>query len=269
MNKAGHPYLLRVFSTILHQMKSKEELNSVCEIILFCLELKRLTLIDRYLLNQISLIICGKISISINADTLLHEQVLNLMDFMLENELVNEIFQDFISHWVQKLKIANNWQGYVPKESALGKSNLETIKEDEELPGKKAPRKKNTAKPAKAKPIEFKRPMNRIEKALFQNLLFLFDLKPNADKYFKKDFGYSLLDLEGNIIWADKRTCNNLDLKKADFVEKDSKVNLFELMIPPSRQYLKYKFSGQLFSQDTKLGDSISMSYVIYSRVAM
>jgi hypothetical protein len=272
MNKAGHPYLLRVFSTILFKMDSADNLDNSCEIILYCLELKRLSLIDRYLLDQICLIICGKISISINKGITLKENVFNLMEFMIENEMVNKIFEEFIKEQIDQLKCMHNWEGYSKKESdhSFNKSKLETINEDEELNESKNPRsKKHLKKSIKKIPNKFYRPTSRIESALYQNLLFLFDLKDDAEMYFKKNFGYSLLDLEGNIIWADKRTCTTLDLKSSEFQEEDSKVNLFDLMIPPSRQYLKYKFSNQLFNKATQLGDSISMSYVIYSRVAM
>ena len=234
MNKVGHPYLLKIFSTILHHLSNSIKLNNMSQILLHFFEKKQVSLIDKHLLDQMSLIICGKISISVNYKVELKENVLILMDYMVENEMINCIFEKFIHDQITEIKKKKKWKGF--------------SKEDE----------KKFIQP-------LPKPLNLLESALKQNLLFLLDLKPKAIEYFKENFGNSLLDFEGNFLWADKRTCNILDLKKPQFASEDSKVNLFNLMIPPSKRFLKKKLGGVIFKRENPFGTRRSMSYVIYS----
>lgn len=265
MNKEGQSYLLKVFSTILNKMSSAEALDNVCEIILSCLESKRLDLLDRNLVQQISLIISGKIALSRLKGLRFQVQVFRLLDFMVENEMVNEIYRDFISGEISQLRQENGWKR-APKAreeaSPSGSSKLDTIREMDET------EEQSDSKALGPWPCEavVERPLNLLETALKKNLFFLLGTNTKAEKYFKNNFGYALLDMRGNFVWADKRTCSTLDLKKPQFSSEDSQLNLFEMMIPPCRNYLRYKFGGHIFQEHDQMGQSRSFSYVIYSR---
>lgn len=88
-----------------------------------------------------------------------------------------------------------------------------------------------------------------------QNLDNLLNLNNRAEKYLNKNFGISLLDLEGNFIWCDTNSERFFENKK----KKNTSYNLFELMAPISRASLKKKFNikdqqGEIFQGEKNVG---------------
>lgn len=272
MNKAGLPYLLKVFSTIMKKMSSREALDGACEIILLSIEKKTLGHVKSHIIDQLSLIIIGKISLLVSLQIQLGPHTLALLKFFKRNKLVNEVFQDFVS-MLTRSKL------YPLSSSKVKRDSLLRGDQAKELMGQKEENQCISFPSLKDQPTLIHRPPEQLglerllsfhELALVKVLVILFELNLAAENYFKKKFGYSLLDLQGNVIWADKRSCTIFDLKKANFEGQEARViNLFEMMIPFSRNYLEAKLSEQLFSETAQLGESASFSYVIYSRVTM
>jgi hypothetical protein len=208
-----------------------------------------LSTISPLILKNLALTICGKISICVNAKIVLGKHVQNLMQFFIKNNLVNKVFQGFLMEQIKKIK---------EEENMMNSFKIEDIKEEESLYASENEFKVMNVN--KAKPHVD----NHLKEALYQML----NISEKAEKYTKKHFGYSLLDLQGNIIWADANSCTLLDLQKKDFAEEE-KVNFFDLMIPMSKKYLHMKFGEQFFADSKEVGASKAFSYVIYSRTAM
>ena len=96
-----------------------------------------------------------------------------------------------------------------------------------------------------------------------ESLDILVNIEEKAEKYISKRFGYSLLEVNGHIIWSDKKTREKLNFTEDRL--KTSGVNLFNLMIPFSKDYLKKKFGGHVFPVHAGVGFTRCFSYVIYS----
>lgn len=84
-------------------------------------------------------------------------------------------------------------------------------------------------------------------------------------KLINRNFGYALLDLQGNFIWCDEKSLKVFEMQTSD----PSNQNLFELMIPFSKRLLRHKLGGELFAEDSRVGSSKTFSYVIYSKTSM
>ena len=108
-----------------------------------------------------------------------------------------------------------------------------------------------------------------MEKNFNLNLDILLNLDSRAERYINKNFGYSLVDLNGDIIWCDKNSEKFFEINQ----KKTENKNIFNLMIPFSIHQIFKKFcikNGnlyELFEKDNKnLGKSIAFSYIVYSK---
>lgn len=63
-----------------------------------------------------------------------------------------------------------------------------------------------------------------------QNLDNLLNLNNRAEKYLNRNFGISLLDLEGNFIWSDNNSERFFEIKR----KKNQRTNFFSLLAPIS-----------------------------------
>lgn len=114
-----------------------------------------------------------------------------------------------------------------------------------------------------------KKEEDEMEKNFNLNLDILLNLDSRAERYINKNFGYSLVDLNGDIIWCDKNSEKFFEINQ----KKSENKNIFNLMIPFSLHQIFKKFcmkSGnftELFEKKNKnLGKSIAFSYIIYSK---
>lgn len=103
-----------------------------------------------------------------------------------------------------------------------------------------------------------------------KNLDALLNLNGRAEKYLNRNFGISLLDLEGNFIWCDANSERFFENKK----KKNQKQNFFNLLTPISIACLRKKFHlsenmNELFAHQKSLGSSITFSYMVYSKKNM
>jgi hypothetical protein len=107
-----------------------------------------------------------------------------------------------------------------------------------------------------------------IEKNFNMNLDILLNLDSRAESYVNKNFGYSLLDLNGDIIWYDKNSEKFFEFNQKQVDNK----NFFKLMIPFSITQIFKKFcfgqlgSGELFKDNDDIGKTVAFTYVIYSK---
>lgn len=96
------------------------------------------------------------------------------------------------------------------------------------------------------------------------NLDVLLSLDATTDRYVKKSFGYSFLDLNGDFIWCDAISEQFFEMKSKETANK----NFFDLMIPYSSNLLHARYGEELFQASPHIGSSLSFSYVIYSKQA-
>lgn len=101
------------------------------------------------------------------------------------------------------------------------------------------------------------------------NLDILFDKRKNNETLLNKNFGYSILDLNGDFIWADEKSQRLFEFK---FENNDKNKNLFRFLIPFSYQQIINKFATtqnnnfcEIF-KNKSVGDSVNISYIIYSK---
>ena len=252
--------LLSIYSDILCQIKSPKDFGEICKIILTKLKESKLELVNQIVLGNMSLVICGKIMISFAKNDPINKHVINLVDYLQDCDLINKLY---VNHFNEILK--NPKKKSISQDLYATEPHSSNSKMSADLPFD-SPNQKNLDKTTLDN-NENECDKIRIQNALQENLNRLLNINNQAERYTKKNFGYSLLDLEGNFVWADKNTMQKLEFVSAEL--KDKPINLFNLMIPPSRKYLKTKFSEELFSDCKSIGDSKSFSYVIYSKTAV
>ena len=90
----------------------------------------------------------------------------------------------------------------------------------------------------------------------------------NISKIEDNNFGYSIIDLNGNFLWF----CEKSEILFENF--KNTKIkNFFDLLIPFSKNLLFEKFDKKnkenfsLFKKNARIGKKIFFSYVIYSQI--
>ena len=264
MKEAQNLNMLNVYSNILGKILNDDEMDQICLTILNKLKECKLDFLNKMVRSRIANSISGKICISLNKKMELGPNVIDLMKFMLEKDLIDIVYLTFF------IEVVEAYEAKIKKE-LLKEAN----KRIQNLPEMKPPQSIN----------ETKRESQKLQNALNENLNRLLNINDKAEKYTKKNFGYSLLDLEGNFIWADKNTMQRLDFGEFDLNHKPDKketwsrqkekdlgtknVNLFDMMIPASKKYLQKKFSEELFKDEKSIGSSICFSFVIYSKASM
>jgi len=95
------------------------------------------------------------------------------------------------------------------------------------------------------------------------NRLLVFESKP--EKTFNKNFGYALMELNGDFVWCDPNSEKYFEIKSKEL----SCRNFFDMLIPFSKSFLSQKFGSSLFTKFNTIGASVSFSYVIYSKNSM
>lgn len=95
------------------------------------------------------------------------------------------------------------------------------------------------------------------------NRILVLESKP--EKTFNKNFGYALMELNGDFVWCDPNSEKYFEIKSKEL----SCRNFFDMLIPFSKAFLSQKFGNSVFSHRNAVGASVSFSYVIYSRNSM
>ena len=107
-----------------------------------------------------------------------------------------------------------------------------------------------------------KYPKNKIINFYKITLEKIFNKKKQKNLFENPENGFSLIDYNGDFIWADKKGCKFLEIP--NFKSK----NFFELFIPFSKNRILKRFGREIFGRKNCLGSEISFRGVIYSRKA-
>ncbi len=114
-------------------------------------------------------------------------------------------------------------------------------------------------------------PNQNLFKDYSNNLTYFFKSFNKLENNFHKNFGYSLLDLNGDFIWSDNNAERLFEIKQ----DRNKVQNFFKLLIPFSTNQLFSKYCndsqgiGDLFRENHKVGSFINFSYVVYSKKNM
>lgn len=246
MNDSQKFKILHENSLLISMAYSSSDLESICKEILKCFLKCNLNEINIMIKERISFGICSQIMVLINQKVELRDKVIDLMEYLLKNQMVDPIFIDTFKYKIRKFNF---------EPSRIIKQPLR----------KAQPNVFNDKEPLKI--------------ALIKNLNKLFTNNHDTEIYAKKKFGCSILNLTGDFLWADDKTMTVLNLrelenykdrsnqKKKDEEKMDNHkfVNFFELMIPVCRAFLQHKFSSEIFSSELKIGEFKCFSYIIYN----
>lgn len=93
----------------------------------------------------------------------------------------------------------------------------------------------------------------------------LLNFESKQEKGLNKNFGFALMELNGDFVWCDPNSEKYFEIKSKEL----SCRNFFDMLIPFSKAYLSQKFGGSLFAGHNAIGASVSFSYVIYSKNSM
>lgn len=274
MNDPQKYKLLDIFSKIIHVIRGPHVLDCASKIILHAFVNKRLNQPFDLMIRNMTQTICAKLAGKIDTGRDIGKNVFMLVDYLLQNEMVS--WQNRGKFEAQR-RIWADKPGYSGFDANVYKSEDEKhFKMHQKAAEASFGASKSAKKPQMLVNFNFRDDYSLSEnenfllKALEENLKILLQVNDCHQNYTKKLMGYALLDLQGNFIWADKATCNLLDVKLSVFRKQNvQRVNLFEKMIPPSLDYLRLKFGDQVLDGLNEAGQSISFSYVIYSRISM
>jgi hypothetical protein len=219
-------HLVNEFSEIIAGIHSEEALNEI--IMIFIAKLKKQTLkeIHPMILNSLCNNICAKVLI-IMFDKDISKQVNEFVEYMNDQMIMPAIYKSYMDQF--QLKFYDTLYQIRKLEEGVVKVAADA--------SDAVPRNQN----------------NQL------NLLLNMDSK--AERYINKNFGYSLLDLNGDFIWCDPNCEKFFEFKFKEITSK----NFFDMMIPFSKNFLIQKFGDELFKNINSVGTSIAFSYVIYS----
>ena len=92
----------------------------------------------------------------------------------------------------------------------------------------------------------------------------ILNLDNEREKILNRKFGFSILELNGDIIWFDKK------MEKFFEISKKEKKNFFDLLIPFSKHKIYKKFckgeNKSIFKEQLNFEKFVKFSYVIYSK---
>ena len=94
---------LHSYAEILEKIMNEDHMNSVCGVMLQCLRKCNLRIISPLVLKNLALTICGKISVCVNSQMPLGKNVLSLIDFLIEKNLVAKVFYSFLCDQVKEV----------------------------------------------------------------------------------------------------------------------------------------------------------------------
>ena len=220
--------LINQYSEIVSQAVDEEKLNELTTVLLE--KLKKVTLkeVHPLVINSLCNNVCARILTEFNGREI-SKQANELVEYMNEQSILPPVYKTLFDQL--QLKFYDTFY------------QLRKLEENEEggVRGPELPDNLNT------------------------NLNLLLNLDSKVERYLNKNFGYALLDLNGDFIWCDPNCEKFFELRAKELPFK----NFFDLMIPFSKNFLTKKFGDELFASNNFIGSSIAFSYVIYSRNSM
>jgi len=217
--------VLNEFSHTMAQISNEDELSEIASSFVAKMRKQNLKEIHPMVLNALCNNLCAKV-LTITYESQITKSVNELIEFLNENSIMPSIFKALMDQLQLKFY-----------------DSLYQIKKLEE----KAPAGSSHELP------EIDESENGVSSMLKMDF--------KTERYLNKNFGYSLLDLNGDFIWCDSNCEKFFEFK---FREEGPK-NLFDLMIPFSKNFLIQKFGNELFRDVNSVGSAITFAYVIYS----
>ena len=277
MNQMQNLNLLHMYSNIIDKAADSQQLNTLCGMVLHKLRVCKIESINRMVLDNLCLTLSSKLLLMLNLGIALGSEVIELIEFMKNGECLNKTFLGFFSLLVDRFhafvqkeagnKIKTGKLDSGPNNPGRGSDSLNEGVTVKMLNGSiKVERDPNYGKSGVTRPLkpsERRFQDGRYEMGLKESLDVLLNIEDKAEKYISKRFGYALLEKNGDFVWADRKTREKLNFTESDL--KQVGKNLFDLMIPFSKFYLKSKFGRSLFPSDAGVGFTRAFSYVIYS----
>lgn len=229
LNKAQQEdiLILNHYSNILSNIQKETDLNKLINVFLEKMSKTEIKDINPLIISALCNNICAKIFLMTNSRAI-DEPISNLLEFMFEQDIMPAVYAA-----PMKLKL---------KQRSENLLNFESLK-SESVPDEKA--------------------STDLMDQINQNLNHLLNF--NNNEKINKNYGYSLIGLNGDFIW-----CDSISQKLFEFKEKKNlNKNLFDMMIPFSKQLLNKKFGPELFDEKCDFGSSLVFSYVCYSKNSM
>ena len=217
--------VLNEFSQTMAHLSSQEDLAEIAVSFVAKMRKQNLREIHPMVLNALCNNLCAKV-LTITYESRITKEVNELIDFMNENAIMPSIFRALMDQLQLKFY-----------------DSLYQIKKlEEKAPAESSP-----------EPEEIEEPENATGSQLKMDF--------KTERYLNKNFGYSLLDLNGDFIWCDSNCEKFFEFK----FREDGPKNFFDLMIPFSKNFLTQKFGNELFKEANSIGSAITFAYVIYS----
>lgn len=219
--------LLNHYSTILSGIILESELSKL--ILIFLEKMRKIEVkeINPLIINSICNNICAKIFL-LTSPILVDQPVFEIIEFMLDQKILPPVY--LVPMRQRHLQFKEKENGAVLPVQLTNEGPRKT----EEL-------------------------LEQVN----QNLNHLLNF--NNNEKMNKNYGYSLVGLNGDFIW-----CDSISQKLFEFKEKKNvNKNIFDLMIPFSRQLIHKKFGEEIFQANCDFGTSNIFSYVTYSKNSM
>lgn len=224
--------LLKTHAEMLSKITTIPNLEKITDLMRDILIQINLQSVNPLVLNFICNNIVAKIILIIK-NSKIPPNSMNLLELMMEEELIDEVYQKNIDYLYSKT--LNSEYEIIKKKEV----NLENKKE-----------------------VNFRKNFN-------MNLDMILNLNYKTELNISKNFGYSLLDLNGDFIWMDENSEKFFEIGPKEF----KKSNFFKLLIPFSKKVLKKRFCGnqdldfvEIFGKNKNVGGKEIFSYVIYSK---
>ena len=255
------------------------KLEKISQIIKNKFERTQIKLVKKINLHLITTTILPKM-ISLLQDKEIPPKTQLLIEYLKFNDIIPKIFLLKINEIYEKnldYKYGINFREKEKNNGKLNKLKKRGIENDEEktlfegngrqivkkeINKKEINKKEINKKEINKKEIKEKKSFVKITRRTIENNISKI-LRP--EEMFKKNFGYSIIDFNGDFIWLDDKSLKFFEFQKV--IEK----NFFNLLIPFSKQKMISKYCKEkkgenlVFDENSELGENFTFSYVIYS----
>lgn len=220
--------LLQQFSEMLARIDSENALDFLLNF--FSSKLRKVALKDIHplILNALANNVCAKVLI-LNPNSLFSQTTNDFIEFLNEQQLLPPVYYPIFA-----------------------KRREESL---QRLPFPRLP----------AEEFRTEEGLGQLFGQLNGNLNKLLNIEFKAEKFLNKNFGYAIMEMNGDFVWCDPNSEKYFEIKGKELGSK----NFFDMVIPFSKAYLTQKFGASLFSTNNSIGSSVSFSYVIYSKNSM
>lgn len=220
--------LLTHFSEIISKVESEDVFSQIVNFLGSKLKKVNLKDIHPLILNSLINNICAKILL-LNQSTPISPLIFEFIDFLLIMKIIPPVYQSTFMKLKSDYSQNFNFQTQTSQNEKTDFSNSDLFFQ------------------------------------LNSNISRLLNIEFKIEKISNKNFGYAIVDLNGEFVWCDPNCEKYFEIKAKQLAGK----NFFDMMIPFSKQYLIKKHGSSIFSGLNSIGSSMTFSYVIYSKNSM